>query len=125
MIDSVKDIFDKHQSQENIDYFEREVLPGEKEIIKRMHGVNDEDVEQILHNYPLEYQDTAIVMCIHENVTEYSKEQVEHCESFQDHLRPYFDFKQYGEDCVDGNESVWHLVTEARSNTICNFPTRS
>lgn len=107
----IQAIFDKLQSEEAQNFFEK-ISNEEMEYLKKEYGFYDDDIEDILNNYSLEYKDRSIVGCVFKDAYECGYEEAFNLGIVNDDnniTTKYFDFEKFGQDLADEDERYLEL----------------
>lgn len=102
LCESVQDIYDKLNGEENEKLF-AEVWEEEKEYLYDEYGLDEDNIEEIIGEYPLAYRDRAIIGCVYDDAYDCGEEEAINLGyvSYGDTSSPqykYFDFEQFGND---------------------------
>lgn len=108
LIGSLNDIFDKLESTENQEVFDK-VVKEEKESLKKDYEFTDDDIELIFDDYPLEYQDASIVCRVFDDVKECGYEEAEAFVVIPNNLKNYIDYERFGQDLINDGDSYLEL----------------
>lgn len=116
LYEEYKDIFDKLQSDEAIE-FQENIIEEEKEWLMVKYDFSDDDVETIFDNYGLDYRDRGIVGYVYGDATDVAEEIFNECLcleiSQRNALEGYVDFEQMGKDIANSDE-VYCLLDDDR-----------
>lgn len=105
-LDLIKDIqviYDKLASTE-AEKFEESIMNNEKEIIMDIWNLSEDDIEEILNDYSLDYKDRSIIGCVYDDVEELAENEIEQCCDIPDFLENYIDYSKFGEDLLEDRE---------------------
>jgi hypothetical protein len=100
LYNSVKDVFEKLESDEAIEFFEK-IQESEKEWLMEREGLTQDDVNEIWDNYGLDYRDRGIVGCIFNNIRDAAYEEAFNFGYANKDNERWFDFDAFGEDLLD------------------------
>ena len=101
----IEPIFDKLRSDEAM-AFKDKIMESEHEMMKEEYNLSDDDVDTILYNYYLGYEDKGIVSYVYENHTELGERWADEIYNIDEKVSCYFDYEQYGEDIAENEEYV-------------------
>lgn len=99
LIDDIQPIYDKLQSEE-AEKFEEKIMDNEKEIMMDEWNLSEDDVEEILIDYSLDYKDRSIIGYVYDDVAELAENEIEQCFDVPDYLTNYIDYSKFGEDLL-------------------------
>jgi hypothetical protein len=97
----------KLTSKEGIE-FKNKIMEDEHEMLKNDYNLTDEDINYILDNYTLGYEDRAIIGAIYHDTYEAGCEYITSCYTIPDYLDGYIDYEKFGEDLCE-NENYLKL----------------
>lgn len=98
--DPSQKIIDILTSDEASNYFEENIIPSEKEWVKKEWNFSENDVEHIFESYINEYQDRTIISVVFQNLEQFGKEKAENFISANNEIYNYIDFVKYAEDLL-------------------------
>lgn len=102
-VDLIKDIqvvYDKLQSEE-AEKFEEKIMDDEKEIMMDEWNLSEEDIEDILSDYTLDYKDRSIIGYVYDDAEELAENEIEQCFDIPNFLENYIDYSKFGEDLLE------------------------
>ena len=103
LIEEIQPIFDKLNSKENEELFNK-VIEEEKNFLIEEYNFSNEDVEDIFEEYYLEYRDRAIVGAIFNNTYVLGEEEMWQLgyidNSNNSFFGKYIDYEAFGEDLL-------------------------
>lgn len=108
LIKDIQPIYDKLQS-EKAEKFEESIMYNEKEIMMDMWNLSEDDAEEILDNYRLDYKDRSIIGYIYDDVEDLAENEIEQCFNVPDYLTNYIDYSRFGEDLLQDTERYKEL----------------
>lgn len=101
-LDLIKDIqviYDKLQSEE-AEKFTKNIMDNEREIMMDEWNLSEDDVEEILNDYSLDYKDRSIIGYVYDDVEDLAENEIEQCFDVPDFLTNYIDYSKFGEDLL-------------------------
>lgn len=110
-IDLIKDIqviYDKLASIK-AEQFEKTIMDDEKEIMMDMWNLLEDDIEEILNDYSLDYKDRSIIGYVYDDVEDLAENEIEQCFDVPDFLTNYIDYSKFGEDLLQDEEMYKEL----------------
>lgn len=96
----IQDIIDKLNGEDNKKLFEK-VQDEEREVLKNMYDLTDEDIDYIFNNYTLEYRDRSIIAFIWEDIDECANDEAISLGYVNGYNDRYFDYETFKEDLLD------------------------
>lgn len=105
-VDLIKDIqvvYDKLQSEE-AEKFEEKIMDDEKEIMMDMWNLSEDEIEEILNDYSLDYKDRSIIGYVYDDLEELAENEIEQWFDVPDFLENYIDYSKFGEDLLEDGE---------------------
>ena len=99
LIEEIQPIFDKLNSKENEELFNK-VVEEEKDFLMEEYDLSNKDVENIFNEYYLDYRDRAIVGTIFNDTYDLGKEEMLQYIDDNSFISNYIDYKALGEDLV-------------------------
>ena len=109
LTEAVKPIFEKLESDENLDFFYQEIVSEEIEYIKDEYNLSRDDIVDIFDNYGQDYRDRGIVCCVFDDVEDLGREEAASMGAVEEHYEQYFDFKAFGNDLLQDDECYVEL----------------
>lgn len=86
---------------------------NEKEIMMNEWNLSEDDIEEILDNYRLDYKDRSIIGYIYDDVEDLAENEIEQCFNVPDYLTNYIDYSKFGEDLLE-NEEMYKELEDGR-----------
>ena len=99
LINDIQPIYNKLQSEE-AEKFEKHIMDDEKEIMMDEWNLSEDDIEEILNDYSLDYKDRSIIGYVYDDVEELAENEIEQCCDIPDFLENYIDYSKFGEDLL-------------------------
>lgn len=112
LIKDIQPIYDKLQS-EKAEKFEESIMYNEKEIMMDMWNLSEDDIEEILDNYHLEYKDRSIIGYVYDDAEELAENEIKSCYDIPNWLDNYIDYSQFGEDLLQ-NDDMYKELDDGR-----------
>lgn len=116
LIDDIQPIYDKLQSEE-AEKFEEKIMDDEKEIMMDEWNLSEDDVEEILIDYSLDYKDRSIIGYVYDDVEELAENEIEQCFDVPDYLTSYIDYSRFGEDLLQD----YDVYKELESGRVVHY----
>lgn len=116
LIDDIQPIYDKLQSEE-AEKFEEKIMDNEKEIMMDEWNLSEDDVEDILIDYSLDYKDRSIIGYVYDDVEELAENELEQCFDVPDYLTNYIDYSRFGEDLLQD----YDVYKELESGRVVHY----
>lgn len=116
LIDDIQPIYDKLQSEE-AEKFEEKIMDNEKEIMMDEWNLSEDDVEDILIDYSLDYKDRSIIGYVYDDVEELAENELEQCFDVPDYLTSYIDYSRFGEDLLQD----YDVYKELESGRVVHY----
>lgn len=108
LIKDIQVIYDKLQSEE-AEEFEEKIMHNEKEIMIDMWNLSEDDAEEILNDYSLDYKDRSIIGYVYDDVEDLAENTIEQYGDIPDFLENYIDYSKFGEDLLQDEEMYKEL----------------
>lgn len=112
LIKDIQDIYTKLQSAE-AEQFEKDIMDNEKEIMMEQWNLSEDDIEEILDNYRLDYKDRSIIGYVYDDIEDLAENEIEQCFNVPDYLTNYIDYSKFGEDLLE-NEEMYKELEDGR-----------
>lgn len=96
-------IINKLESEENKVLF-KQVIQEEREFLEAEYSLNDEDIDCILNNYNLDYQDRGILGRVFEDISEAAEDEAKELGYVTEQNERYFNYESFGEDLLEGEQ---------------------
>lgn len=112
LIKDIQVIYDKLASIK-AEQFEQNIMDDEKEIMMDMWNLSEEDVEDILSDYSLDYKDRSIIGYVYDDVEDLAENEIEQCFDVPDFLTNYIDYSKFGEDLLQ-DEEIYKELEDGR-----------
>lgn len=105
----IKYVFDKLNSQEAKDFFEK-IVESEMEYLMKEYDLDEEDIETIFDEYDLEYRDRSVVAYVWNDIGEYAYEEAFELGyvtgSYHTRNDRYFDYDKFADDLLEREDVV-------------------
>lgn len=108
LIKDIQVIYDKLASIK-AEQFEKTIMDDEKEIMMDMWNLLEDDIEEILNDYSLDYKDRSIIGYVYDDVEELAENEIEQYCNIPDFLENYIDYSKFGEDLLQDCEMYKEL----------------
>lgn len=108
LIENIQDIYNKLQSEE-AKRFEENIMEDEKEIMMNEWNLSEDEIQEILDDYYLDYKDKSIIGYIFDDVEGLAENEIEQCFNVPDYLINYIDYSKFGEDLLQDEERYKEL----------------
>lgn len=108
LIKIVQVIYNKLQSEE-AEKFKKNIMENEKEIMMDEWNLSEDDIEEILDNYSLDYKDRSIIGYVYDDVEDLAENEIEQCYDIPNFLENYIDYSKFGEDLLEDGERYKEL----------------
>lgn len=108
LIKDIQDIYTKLQSAE-AEQFEEDIMDNEKEIMMEQWNLSEDDIEEILDNYRLDYKDRSIIGYVYDDIEDLAENEIEQCFNVPDYLTNYIDYSKFGTDLLQDEEKYKEL----------------
>lgn len=109
LIHDIQPIYNKLKSEE-AEKFEQNIMYNEKEIMMDMWNLSEDDIEEILNDYSLDYKDRSIIGYVYDDVEELAENEIEQCFDVPDFLTNYIDYSKFGEDLLQDYDTYKELA---------------
>lgn len=103
LIKDIQVIYDKLASIK-AEQFEKTIMDDEKEIMMDIWNLSENDIEEILNDYSLDYKDRSIIGYVYDDVENLAENEIEQCFDIPDFLENYIDYSKFGEDLLEDGE---------------------
>lgn len=108
LIKDIQVIYDKLESTE-AEQFTKNIVDDEKEIMMDIWNLSEDDIEEILNDYSLDYKDRSIIGYVYDDVEDLAENEIEQCFDVPDFLENYIDYSKFGEDLLQDEEMYKEL----------------
>lgn len=104
---AIQPVYDKLNSKEAEKFF-AEIMESEKEILRDLQPLSDDDVDEIFKEYFLEYRDRSIVLHVYDDLYDLGYEEARVLGYVDENspLENFIDYEGFGESLIDGEMYV-------------------
>ena len=104
--DELNDFIIKHLCSDKAEKFKAKIAKSEKEYMMEEYNLEEDEVDEIIENYGLDYFDNGIISYVYDSSYDVAERAIDDCVygNISEDLKYYIDYDKLGDDLVNNDD---------------------